>query len=104
MKQRKFYKEIEEAVEAQRLDAAAVDALSAEAVRTLAGKAAEGATATLVANMRRAVAAELRQKEMAAAAAWVETQVRVKFAAARAVVRSSRCIEVLLDGVAKEVQ
>ncbi|HPD47913.1 MAG TPA: hypothetical protein P5279_14900 [Anaerohalosphaeraceae bacterium] len=107
MRQLALYKKVKDGAETQELSAGAVEALSAEAVKTLAGVGtggAEGMTATLVANVRRAVAAELRQKEMAAGAAWVEQQVRARYPQAAAVFRRGRVIEVWLDGVPAEVE
>jgi len=102
MKQHILYKRIEEAAEAQRLDAAAVEGLSTEVMRTLAGVQDGPVTATLLAGIQRKIGAVMRRKEVQAAAEWIEAQLRVRFPEAKAVVRRGRVIEVWLDGLPKE--
>lgn len=104
MKQRALYKRVEAAAKAQRLDAAAVEGLSAQAMRLLAGAEGEPVTATLLGNIQRSLAVRLRQKEMDAAAVWIEAQARMKFPAARAQVCGAGRIEVRLDGLSREEQ
>ena len=100
MRERLVYKRFRDAVEAQGIDAAAVEALAPQAVRQMAG--AEGMTRTFVKNMRDRLAARMRQREAQTAAAWIESRVRTQFAQAQTRVRKGRVIEVWLDGVGVE--
>jgi hypothetical protein len=102
MRQREVYKRVEEAAETQGLDAAGVENLSAQVMRALAGVQDGAVTATLLAGIRRKVAAVMRRKELEAAATWIETQLRTRFPQAAAVVGRGRVIEVWLDGLPKE--
>ena len=100
MRERLVYKRFRDAVEAQGIDAASVEALLPQAVRQMAG--CEGMTQTFLKNMRNRLAAKLRQREAETAAAWIESKVRVRFPQAQTKVRRGRVIEVWLDGVPVE--
>ena len=102
MRERLIYKRFRDAVEAQGIDAATVEALSAEAVRQMAG--GEGMTQTFLKNMRNRLAAKLRVREVEDAAGWIESKVRAQFAQAQTRVRRGRVIEVWLDGLGVEVE
>ena len=100
MRKRLVYKRFREAVEAQGIDAAAVEALLPQAVRQMAG--GKGMTQTFLKNMRNRLASKLRVRETEIAAAWIESRVRAQFAQAQTRVRGGRVIEVWLDGVPVE--
>ena len=100
MRKRLVYKRFREAVEAQGIDAAAVEALLPEAVREMSG--CEGMTQTFLKNMRNRLASKLRVREAEIAAAWIESRVRAQFPQAQTKTQRGRVIEVWLDGVPVE--
>ena len=102
MRERPVYKRFRDAVEAQGVDAAAVEMLSPQAVRQMAG--CEGMTQTFLKNMRNRLAAKLRENEAETVAAWIKSKVLTRFPQAQTKVRRGRVIEVWLDPGAPGVE
>ncbi len=104
MRKRELYKKLRDAVEARGDDSGAVEDLGTRAARSLIGPEAKGVTATLLENMKRRLAAELRRREMQATADWIVSRVQTRFADVEVKIRRGRVIEVWLDGLPEEVE
>ncbi len=104
MTRRELYEKLRDAVEARGDDSDAVEALRTRAVRALIGEKSAGLSTTVIRNMRRRLAAELRRKEMQATADWIISSVRTRFGGAEVKIRRGRIIEVWLDGKPAEVE
>jgi hypothetical protein len=102
MRQSAIYQRFREAVKTLGHDAAAVERLSAETVRLMAEAGAEEATATFVENMKKRLALELRGKTRQAATAWIEGQVRQRFALATVRMPEDKIAVIYLDGLDEE--
>jgi hypothetical protein len=102
MRNNPLYKKLKEVTVKQVANAAAVEGLSIEDVRVMAGVSAGERTVTFLENMRLSLANELQTEQDESIVQWIIAQIQGQFPLADGAMRRGRIVEIHLDGYSEE--
>ncbi len=102
MRNNPLYTKLKEAAAKQAANATAVNSLSIEDVRVMAGVTAGEKTVTFLENMRLSLANELQTEQDNSIVQWIIAQIQGQFPLAQGAMRRGRIVEIHLDGYSEE--
>ncbi len=101
---RTLYPSLKAAVVSHKLSTRGVELLSPAQVRMAIGQGAAGSSITLIRNIQRKAAVEMRREELQSAADWILSRLRTQFPDAEVGVKRNRVVQVWLDGEPKVIE